>query len=137
MADAIQVHTVDGGLAIKLINKTGAPSVKGTVVIASTTTDGAFELAPSSSQYPIGIVYEAGIADGSDCLVVVAGIAEVLINDSQAATHGDWARVSTTVNGRARCTGFEAGNHDLEIGHCIQSVGAGTNQLAKVVLHFR
>ena len=43
---------------------------------------------------PMGIVYEAGVADGSECWVTVAGIAEVLLVDSVATTRS-WIAYSS------------------------------------------
>lgn len=130
--------TAEGGLAVKLTNKTGSASVKGTVVRASTSTDNAFGLSGVSGDEAIGVVYESSIADASECWVVVSGIAEVLLKDGTACTHGDWAGVSDT-SGRAYAATEPASStgHDVEIGHFIESKGSGTNVLAKLVLHFR
>ena len=136
--------TVEGGIAVKLTNKTGAASVKGTLVIADTTTDDAFKIMPANGVMVIGAVYENGIADGSECWVVIAGIAEVLLEDSTAATRGYWARTSVNDNGRADITNAappgggipELDIHTAEIGHCIESKSAGTDVLAKIIMHF-
>lgn len=69
--------TPEGGITVRLINKTGAPSVKGSVIHASSTVNGAFALAVVDVPDPIGIVYEEGVADGDPCLVVISGIADV------------------------------------------------------------
>jgi len=131
--------TEEGGFAILLTNKTGAASVKGTIVEADTTTDNAFKASAASSDDPIGIVYEAGVADGSECWVVIYGIAEVLLKDTTASTRGYWVMTSDAA-GRADATnaappGFVA-SHFQEIGHCIESKTAGTDVLAKIVMHF-
>lgn len=130
--------TAEGGLAIKLTNKTGSASVKGTIVRASTSNDNAFILSGVSSDEPVGIVYDNGIADASECWIIVSGIAEVLLKDGTACTRGDWAGVSDT-SGRAYASTepAAAAGHDTEIGHFIESKGSGTNVLAKLVLHFR
>ena len=49
---------------------------------------------------PIGVVYTDGIADGSECWVVVAGIAEVLLVDTVATTRSYVAYSSATTAGR-------------------------------------
>ena len=133
--------TPEGGLAIKLTNKTGGASVKGSVVHCSETTDDAFDLQADEFD-AMGVVYENGIADGSDCLVVVAGIADVLLKDGTAATRGYWAKASDT-DGRAEVTtapsgigALDVGEHFREIGHCIESKGSGSDVLAKCILHF-
>ena len=53
---------------------------------------------------PFGIVYEAGIADGSECWVVVSGIADVLLVDSVASTRSWIAYSSATTAGRIDTT---------------------------------
>lgn len=133
-----------GGIAVKLTNKTGSASVKGSVVECSSTTDNAFELETADDLNPIGVVYDSGVADGDDCWVVVAGVAEVLLQDSTASTRGYWVRTSATTAGRADATnaappGGTVGaleTHTKEMGHCLESKTAGTDVLAKCVLHF-
>jgi|LGVF01.2.fsa_nt_gb hypothetical protein len=135
-------NTPIGGRAIKLKNLTGAPSVKGTLVEANETTEDGFEIL--SDLYDcIGIIYEDGIADGEDCWVVVSGIAEVLLKDTTTSTTGNWVKASDT-DGRADATlELPSGGtlpqlqeHFQEIGHCIETKVAGTDVLAKIVLHF-
>ncbi len=135
--------TVEGGIAIRLTNKTGAASVRGTIVVASTGTDNAFSAAGVDSDMPIGIVYDVGVVDGSECWVVVYGIAQVLLKDATAATRGYWVKVSDTA-GRADATtsvppGGTVGaleEHMQEVGHCIESKTSGTNVLSQCVIHF-
>lgn len=133
--------TPEGGYAVRLINKTGAASVKGTVITTSDTTDNAFKV-QSAEFEACGVVYENGIADGSECWVVVTGIAEVLLKNGTASTRGYWTKCADT-DGRAEVTTAPSGlgalatsEHFKEIGHCLESKGAGTNVLAKIVLHF-
>jgi len=135
--------TDEGGFVISLLNKTGAPSVKGSVVAASATTDEGFRLITVNSPDPIGVVYEDGISDGESCLVVVSGIAEILFVGN--TTRGHLARGFLTADGGSYVAGkalseavptspFASDKHFYEIGHVIQSrVGAG---LAKCVIHF-
>lgn len=134
--------TPEGGLAIKMTNNTGAASIKGTLIESNETTANSFQVL--SDEYDcIGIVYEDGIADGEECYIVISGVAEVLIEDGTASTHGNWVE-SSTVSGRADATqALPAGgtiaelqNHFKEIGHCIESKTAGTDVLAKCVIHF-
>lgn len=86
-----------GGIMVRLTNKTGANSVKGTVVYADPAVDNAFEINPTSGDMPFGVVYDNGIADGAECWVVVAGIAEVLLVNSVASTRSYIAYSSATV----------------------------------------
>jgi len=133
--------TAEGGYAVKLTNKTGAASVKGSVVTTGGTIDNSFIL-QSSEFEAAGIVYETGVADGAECWVVITGIAEVLLKDGTAATRGNWTKCADT-DGRAEVTTAPSGigalatsEHFREIGHCLESKDAGTNVLAKLVLHF-
>ena len=136
--------TDEGGLAVKMINKTGAASVKGTLVEASTAQDFAFGLTGATDFMPIGVVYESGVADGDPCLVVTYGIADVLLEDSTASTHGNWVKSSDSAGGRADASAAvppgggvaELTQHSREIGHCLESKGAGTNVLARCFIHF-
>ncbi len=137
------MDTLEGGRAIKLTNKTGVASVKGIVVKPSSSTDYAVDVCDADGVDPIGVVYEDGIADGSEVWVVISGIAEVLLEDSTATTRGYWARTSITQAGRADITAAlppegtiqALENHFSEIGHSIQSVTAGTDKLARIVMH--
>lgn len=130
--------TPEGGIAIKLTNKTGGASVKGTVVGAATGTDNAFIL--QAAEYEsIGIVYESGIADAAECWVVVAGIAEILLKDTTASTRGQIVFAADT-DGRAITGAVPTppadDSHFKEIGHCIESKTQGTDVLFKAVIHF-
>ncbi len=139
------ILTAEGGIAVPLINDTGAPSVKGQLVRTSLSVDGGFVTSnvvagPPVGQYEvIGAVYEANIPNGSPCYVVIYGIADVLMQDGQAATRGYWVRGSTTVNGRAIMSAAppvgSSDNHFQEVGHSNQTVPAGVNVLARIVMH--
>ena len=135
-------YTDIGGLAIKLINKTGANTVKGSVVSASSVLDGSFKL--QINEYDaIGIVLESGIADGQETWIVISGVAEALLADNTLATRGNWVTCSAT-DGRANASATAPSggtitnldNHFKEIGHCLESKSAGTNVLAKCIIHF-
>jgi hypothetical protein len=132
-------YTVEGGLAIRLINKTGSASVKGQLVSPSAGTDNAFDTSIASDTEMIGIVYEAGVADGSLCWIVVVGIAEVLLKDTTAATRANWVSSSSTA-GRADATAASPPgadpSHFQEIGHALESKSGGTDVLCKVKVHF-
>lgn len=138
------VLTQEGGLATWLVNKSGAPSVRGTMVTAGGgVTRGAVPVTAGIPN-PIGAVYDAGVPDGALMRVVVAGVAEVLMQDGQAPVVGYWVGTSATVNGRAYVQPAPPGGglpseiaaHNGEIGHCLESKGAGTDVLALCVLHF-
>ena len=134
--------TSEGGLAILLTNKTGASSVKGNVVCVSSTTDNAVNLVVDGIPDAFGVIYTAGVADGSEIWVVISGIAEVYFIGS--VTRKWLARTfdnaeSGYVIGQAigetfPSPPFATDKHFMEIGHILESrTGAG---LAKVNLHF-
>ena len=135
--------TPEGGIAIKLINKTGAVSKKGTIVSASFTTDNAFNTSIADSVIPQGSVYESGVPDGQLCWVVVSGIAEVLLKNDTPAVRGNWVgmsdaagRVSAGGGGHTGTNPPAQAEHNKEIGHCLESKEAGTDVLAKIIMHF-
>lgn len=134
--------TGDSGNIITLINKTGAASVKGTVVCASSTVDLAVEKITEGVPDPIGVIYEDGIADGQPVKVVKAGIADVLFIGNTTRKHlargfvtGEQGYVAGKALSEAVPTSpFATDKHFYEIGHVLESrVGVG---LAKVMLHF-
>lgn len=132
--------TPEGGLAVRFINDTGAPSVRGSLVEASSSVDQAVSLTQAAGDDDcLGAIYEDGVADGQPVWVVVAGMADVLLENGTSATRGYWAGTGATA-GRADCTNANPPGlvdaHFTEIGHCVQSVGSGTDVLARCVLHF-
>ncbi len=131
-----------GGLAVPMINATGAASVKGSTVHVSSVVSRGVSLTDQGVPDCIGAVYDGGIPDGGVVRVIVAGVAEVLF--VSAATRGFLARtfVATDADaqpGKAKSEAvpsspFATDKHFSEIGHIIESTtGAG---LAMVVLHF-
>jgi len=133
--------TPEGGIAVQYVNGTGGASVKGTIVASSTATDG-FAVQQANEFDSIGVVYENGVPNGSGMWVVISGQADVLLENGTAATRGNLA-VASDVDGRADCSVANPGlglpgtdTHFKEIGHCLQTVTAGTNKLARCTLHF-
>jgi hypothetical protein len=131
----------DGGAYVWMINKTGAPSIKGTIAHVSPTTDDAFSLTGHQSD-AIGVVFDDGVPDGERCRLVVAGKAQVLFEDGCTPVRGQWLRPSATVS-RGLCIELMPGGiiipvaeHFKEVGHVIESKPAGTNVLAKCIIHF-
>lgn len=135
-------HTADGGLAVKMTNKTGAASIAGYLVSASTTTDNAVELTAVGVPDCIGAFLDDDVADGDEAWVVVSGIADIYFFAS--TTRGMFARVGfATDTGEADgqaiaeavpSSPFSTDKHFAEIGHVIESrTGAG---LAKCIIHF-
>lgn len=136
--------TAEGGIAIPLINKTGAPSIKGTLVNTEANTDFGVNTVAADEPDIIGAIYQDGIPDGESVLVVISGAAQVLLEDGTTATRGYWCRVSATQAGRADITNAEPPGgtinaidaHFKEAGHALESVGSGTDVLATIILHF-
>jgi hypothetical protein len=135
------MDTPEGGRAIKIVNRTGAASVKGYMVRPSPSYDTSCTLSVVDVPDPIGVVYNSGVANGSEMWVVTNGIADVYFIGS--ATRGHIARGFVTgdagyVAGQAMSEAvpaapFATDKHFYEIGHVIQSrTGAG---LARCVLH--
>lgn len=133
--------TNERGFLCKFINRTGHTSVKGELVAVSTSADR--EVVLQSSEYDtIGVVQEAGVAEGSEMWVWLNGsVCQVLYKDSNAATHGN-ILIAADTDGRAidianPGSGLPAVDvHFKECGHVLQSATAGTNVLALANLHF-
>lgn len=137
--------TGEHGVQFKMLNDSGVASVKGTVITASSATDSAWVVCPADIPKATGVVYEGGIAHGLACWVWDDGsLAQVLLEDGSAATHGYWAKMSDTQAGRADMSNLSPPggtitaieDHLSEIGHCHQTVASGTDKLALAKLHF-
>lgn len=132
--------TSEGGIYETFIYvNESANSVKGTIVVASSTVENGVSVAPTSSPMPIGVIYESGISNGNPVKVVVYGKAEVLLEDNATASRGYWCGVSANQPGKMvqLSTVPATTQHNTEIGHSLQSVGTGgTNILSLVQLHF-
>lgn len=129
--------TEEGGVYVKLTNKTGVASVKGSVVQPNANAN-SFELTEGDCLECFGVVYENGIADGAECKVVYGGRVQVLLKDDTASATKNWVQTSD-VAGRADASGASpaaAPQHFQEIGHCIETKDAGTDVLAFTMLHF-
>ena len=136
--------TPEGGYAIKLVNKTGAASVKGTVVTvySASAIDNAVAKIVVDVPDVIGVLYENGVADGTETWVVISGIAQVYFIGNTTRGHIARGFINTDagyVSGQALSEAYPAApfgtdKHFYEIGHVLESrTGAG---LANVVLHF-
>lgn len=134
--------TAEGGLAVKLINKTGAPTVKGYCVSVGSAADNGVHLVAVGAPDCIGVFYESDVAADEATWVVISGIADVYFWTD--TVRGYFVRTGTAsdtgeVSGQAIAeavptTPFATDKHFMEIGHCIETrTGAG---LAKCVLHF-
>lgn len=136
--------TPEGGFAVQMINNTGAISAKGTLVCPSQSLDRAVRITETDDIDPCGVVYNDGAPQGGDVWVVIAGCADVLLEDNTAAGRGYWARASINQGGRADITNatppggtvIALEGHMKEIGHSQETVAAGINKLCRVFLHF-
>lgn len=139
------LFTPIGGIAVRMVNKSAAATVAGKLAESSLTTDFAVTVADASSAEAVGVFYNSGIADGSLCWVVFYGIADVLLKDNTASTHGFWVKVSDEAGYADATTQDPPGagipeidEHFTEIGHGLQSVaagGEGTHATARIWLH--
>lgn len=133
-----------GGLAIKVLNKTGSNSVKGEVVTVYNTTaiDMAVKKIVVDVPNPIGVFLDDGVPDGLPAWIVFSGIAYVYFVGN--ATRGHIARgflsadagyvIGRALSEAVPVSPFSVDKHFYEIGHVLESrVGAG---LARVDLHF-
>jgi len=134
--------TPEGGLAVKLINKTGAASVKGSLVSSNPAVGSlAGSVVLQSNEFDtIGVFYDSGVPDGNNAWVVVSGLADVLWKNSTGSTKGNVA-IADAVDGRASdiavpSTSPAAAEHFKEIGHVLETKSGGTDILVRCVLHF-
>jgi len=127
--------TPEGGYAVKLTNKTGAPSVKGQIVSHKGTVANAFALTAVNATHCLGVVYEEGVKDDAECWVVVSGIAQVLMKN--AATMGHICRIPLTADGVEAGYAMDAAQSDTasvyKIGDVLETANAEV--LCKVLLH--
>lgn len=133
--------TKEGGLAVRMKNRTGGVSIKGYIVEPAPIEDNAVKYTDNGDADPIGIVYESGVADQAEMWVVVSGIAEVYYG--VAVTRATFSRVPIVSDGLTTgqamneplpSSPFATDKHFQEIGHPLETTsGAG---LAKTILHF-
>lgn len=133
--------TGERGFLVKMINRTGGASVKGTLVSASTTADREAILQTNEFDM-IGVVQQAGVAEAGEMWVwTVGSVCQVLYKDTVAAVRGNILLAADT-NGRAIDAANPGGGlpgtdtHFKECGHVMESKNAGTNVLALCSIHF-
>lgn len=128
--------TTDGGLYVIYYNNTGSPTVKGTIVVAS-STPGGVSVAPANSDACIGVIYDDVIPVSQPVRVVIGGRAQVLLKNGESSTAGYWCGVSDNSGRMYQQSGVPStSEHNREIGHSLETVAGGTNKLAWVNLHF-
>jgi len=129
--------TPEGGLAIRVYNDTGTALLKGRVVKANVGVDDAVVLTAVGDLDPIGIVY-ADFNTGTWGWIVVAGFADVYVDNAGAVNREDWLGTSNTTAGQCTASPIpippNANQHFQEVGHTVRSrTGAG---LVRSVLHW-
>jgi len=133
--------TNERGYLVKMINRTGHSSVKGELVSCSTAADR--EVILQANEYDtVGVVEEAGVAEGSEMWVwMIGSVCQVLYKNSVAATRGN-ILIAADTDGRAIDIANPGGGipgtdtHFKECGHVLETKIAGTNVLALAILHF-
>lgn len=132
--------TGERGFLMKMTNKTGSNTVKGSLVSAHSSVDMSFGL-QSNEFDTFGVVYEAGVADGSDAWIWLNGsIAEVLVENNERPVLG-YLVIAAATDGRCKFIAIPTGNpnvsdHFREVGHCLESKTQGTDVLVRAHLHF-
>ncbi len=123
-----------GGIAVKLTNKSGAPSVQGEVVHVDSVTDEAISLEGAGDDDPFGVFLDDGVADGEEAWIVIFGKALVKA-DANGFSRADRIVMSTTTDGRV--VGNNAPSvaaHFTEVGHALEDAAA--NVTGKCILHW-
>ena len=140
-AIASDAATNERGFMVKVKNGTGQISKKGMLVSASQAADN--EVILQTNEFDaFGVVVETGIAAGSDMWIWVNGsICQVMFEDGVKTTRGNIC-ITSDIDGRADAilnpgSGLPAvETYFKECGHVLQTVEAGTDILALVMIHF-
>lgn len=126
-----------GGIARKVLNKTGGATVIGEGCVPSSTTDNAVEKMPINALNCIGVWYEGGVADGQEAWMVFYGTVDFLA-DATGSTRADVVFPSSATAGRFKTdvipTPPNADQHFRECGHALE--GKGANTLFRGFIHF-
>lgn len=131
--------TAEGGIAIKMANNTGRTTVKGDVVAECQVCPTKFTLTIPNAYDAIGVCYESGVTQGGDAWIVIAGVCDVMLADTFAATLGGLALTSQETGGRIVCEPNPAGGlpgvdrRFQKIGIFLGNATAGTNQLVRII----
>jgi hypothetical protein len=140
--DTVWKVTPLGGLCKKLINRTGAASVKGQLVEPDSANDDSVTIAAAGEYDPIGVFLDSGVANGEAAWIVYSGVAEFLLEDNTGATAEDWLGVSDGEAGHTQAIAIPSANvglHFREVGHALSTVaapGVGNHALVRGFLHF-
>lgn len=125
-----------GGYMVQLVNKTGAPSVKGELLSIHASVENAVQKCPADTDSPVGVFYSSGIADGSLAWVVIGGIADVMLVNN-TVVNPSYHLYAGSVTGRVGASSsVNTVRHWGEVGHSLQAKAAGTNVLVRAILHW-
>lgn len=132
-AKTVELGAAAGNLtciAIPLTNATGANSVKGNIAALSNAANSSFIDNPGAASNRVcGVQMETGIANGSDCMVAVAGVVQVLCTTA-AVVRGDLLATSATAGQAATA----AGGHGTILGKALEAKAAGATGLVRCLL---
>jgi hypothetical protein len=84
-------NTPEGGVAVKVINKTGASSVKGHLVSVHASTAFAVTKTAVDATTVLAVMYSNGVADGGEVWVVMEGAADIAFHDN-VGVKGNYVR---------------------------------------------
>lgn len=149
LGSGVMTVTPEGGIAIIMVNNTGVPIAKGTIVCSRQSLAAlgyANEIEPTpvplvnQSDMPIGVVYDAGgIPSGGSGLVVIAGRADVNV-ENVAFVGSGWVVYTTSVGVSGQGTAAPSVPatvvHFRELGHTLAERAAGSGALIRCILHF-
>ena len=91
--------TPEGGLAVKLTNHSGATTVHGSAVALASAHDDSFVLTSAYTDHGVGFLYGSGVTNGNDAWVVIAGLAEAILQANKAVSVGGWLDWSSATPG--------------------------------------
>lgn len=136
-----------GSFDVLMINKTGAPSVLGTIVSMDPIQDQGVVVSPAQDLSIHLIVQSVGIPDGGWIWCTLFGRCQVLLADSTATSRNNWIRAHATIAGRADGTGSimpdesnpevfptSTRKHLFGMGRSLEDVTAGTDKLAWIMM---
>lgn len=133
--------TGEEGMQIAMTNKTGGNSVKGMWVSVSPSYANSVIALPVDAPDPIGVIYNAGIADGQEVFVWVSGRVKALYFNP--VTMGDVC-VGPRGADTGEVAGYAKGNtgaptateHWYECGHITETNNLSSSSLTGTIIHF-
>lgn len=130
--------TPEGGVAVFMLNMTGATLLKGRVVKADPTGTQRVQLVAVNDDMPFGVVYN-DIPTGQSGLIVFTGIVDVWEDGTTGINvpPGYIIHVSATTPGTVVSSAVLPAvvQHNREVGHTIGSKGAAAG-LVRCIIHF-